>query len=32
VFDTPEQFAASLKHERDGWASFIRRNAIEADQ
>jgi tripartite-type tricarboxylate transporter receptor subunit TctC len=32
VFDTPEQFAASLKHERDGWASFIRRNAIEPDQ
>src|ERR1700694_886263 len=28
VFDTPEQFAASLKKERDGWADFIRRHAI----
>ena len=26
VFDTPEQFAASRKKERDGWAEFIRRN------
>ena len=32
VFDTPEQFAASLKAERDGWAAFIRRNAIQPDQ
>ena|SRR5260221_693863 len=32
VFDTPGEFAASLKHERDGWAAFIRRNAIEPDQ
>lgn len=32
VFDTPAEFAASLKKERDGWAAFIRRNAIEADQ
>lgn len=32
VFDTPEQFAASLKEERDGWAAFIRRNAIQPDQ
>jgi tripartite-type tricarboxylate transporter receptor subunit TctC len=32
VFDTPEEFAASLKKERDGWAAFIRRNGIEADQ
>jgi tripartite-type tricarboxylate transporter receptor subunit TctC len=31
VFDTPEQFAASLKAERDGWAAFIRRNAIQPD-
>jgi len=29
VFDTPEQFAASLKKERDGWADFIRRHAIQ---
>lgn len=29
---TPAQFAASLKKERDGWATFIRRNGIEADQ
>ena len=32
VFDTPEQFAASLKKERDGWAAFIRRNAIQSNQ
>jgi tripartite-type tricarboxylate transporter receptor subunit TctC len=30
VFDTPAEFAASLKKERDGWAAFIRRNNIEA--
>jgi tripartite-type tricarboxylate transporter receptor subunit TctC len=30
VFDTPEQAAASLKQERDGWAEFIRRNALTA--
>jgi tripartite-type tricarboxylate transporter receptor subunit TctC len=29
VFDTPAEFAASLKKERDGWAQFIRRNNIE---
>ena len=29
VFDTPAEFAASLKKERDGWAEFIRRNGIE---
>ncbi len=29
VFDTPEEFAASLKQERDRWAAFIRRNGIE---
>ena len=32
VFDTPEAFAASLRTEREGWAAFIRRNKIEADQ
>ena len=32
VFDTPEQFAASLTKEREGWATFIRRNAIDSDQ
>lgn len=31
VFDTPAQFAASLKKERDGWAEFIRRNGIVPD-
>src|SRR5262245_38885959 len=30
VFDTPAEFGASLKKERDGWAAFIRRNNIEA--
>jgi tripartite-type tricarboxylate transporter receptor subunit TctC len=29
VFDSPAEFAASLKKERDGWAAFIRRNGIE---
>ena len=29
VFDTPEQFAASLQKEREGWAAFIRRNGIQ---
>src|SRR5262245_16701979 len=29
VFDTPAEFGASLKKERDGWAAFIRRNNIE---
>ena len=28
VFDTPEEFRASLKAEREGWAAFIRRNNI----
>ena len=32
VFDTPAEFAASLKKERDGWAAFIRRNSIQPDQ
>jgi tripartite-type tricarboxylate transporter receptor subunit TctC len=28
VFDSPEEFRASVKTERDGWAAFIRRNNI----
>src|SRR5580765_4113099 len=32
VFDTPAEFAASLKKERDGWAAFIRRNSVQPDQ
>jgi tripartite-type tricarboxylate transporter receptor subunit TctC len=31
VFDTPDEFAASLKRERAGWAEVIRRNNIVAD-
>ena len=31
VFDSPADFAASLKKEREGWAQFIRRNAIRPD-
>lgn len=31
VFDTPEEFAASLKKERQTWADVIRRNNIVAD-
>jgi hypothetical protein len=31
VFDTPEEFAASLKKERQMWADVIRRNKIVAD-
>ena len=31
VFDTPEQFAASLKDEQQNWASFIRQHNITAD-
>jgi tripartite-type tricarboxylate transporter receptor subunit TctC len=31
VFDTVEQFTASLKKERDNWAAFIRRNNIMPD-
>ena len=30
VFDTPEQAAASLKQEREGWAVFIQRNGLTA--
>jgi tripartite-type tricarboxylate transporter receptor subunit TctC len=32
VFDTPDEFAATLKRERERWAVFIRRNHIEPDQ
>ena len=32
VFDTPGQFAAELKKERDGWAAFIRRNGIVQEE
>jgi tripartite-type tricarboxylate transporter receptor subunit TctC len=32
VFDTPEEFGATLKRERERWAAFIRRNNIEPDQ
>jgi tripartite-type tricarboxylate transporter receptor subunit TctC len=31
VFDSPEQFAAALKKERDGWAEFILRNNVMPD-
>ena len=31
IFDTPAEFAASLKRERDYWAVFINRNGIKAD-
>jgi tripartite-type tricarboxylate transporter receptor subunit TctC len=32
VFDTPSEFAASLRKERADWAAFIKRNGITADQ
>jgi tripartite-type tricarboxylate transporter receptor subunit TctC len=32
VFDTPEEFGATLKRERERWAAFIRRHNIEPDQ
>ncbi len=32
VFDTPEEFAASLKAERASWGEFIQRNRITAEQ
>jgi tripartite-type tricarboxylate transporter receptor subunit TctC len=32
VFDTPEEFAATLKRERERWGEFIRRNKIAADE
>jgi tripartite-type tricarboxylate transporter receptor subunit TctC len=31
-FETPEEFAATLKRERQMWAAVIRRNGIAADQ
>ncbi len=31
VFDTPEQFAASLKDEQQNWAAFIRAQNIQPD-
>jgi tripartite-type tricarboxylate transporter receptor subunit TctC len=32
VFDTPEEFGATLKRERERWAAFIRRHNIEPEQ
>jgi tripartite-type tricarboxylate transporter receptor subunit TctC len=32
VFDTPEEFAGTLKRERERWAEIIRRNNIQPDQ
>ncbi|HEU4476166.1 MAG TPA: tripartite tricarboxylate transporter substrate binding protein [Methyloceanibacter sp.] len=32
VFESPEQFSASLKRERQSWAAFIRRNGIKPEQ
>ena len=32
VYDTPEEFAASLKSERANWSAFIQRHGITADQ
>jgi len=32
VFDSPEQFSASLKKERSAWAAFIKRNGIVQEQ
>jgi tripartite-type tricarboxylate transporter receptor subunit TctC len=32
VFETPEQFAATLRSEREMWAGVIRRSGIVADQ
>ncbi len=31
VFDTPAQFAAAIKAEREQWAAFVRRNNITAE-
>jgi tripartite-type tricarboxylate transporter receptor subunit TctC len=31
VFDTPEQFAASLKEEQQTWAAFIRQHGITGE-
>ena len=32
AFETPEEFAATLRLERERWAQFIRRNNIQPDQ
>jgi tripartite-type tricarboxylate transporter receptor subunit TctC len=32
VFESPAEFAASLKREREQWAAFIRRNGISLEQ
>ena len=32
VFESPEEFSASLKRERQAWAGFIRRNGIKPEQ
>lgn len=32
VFESPEEFSASLKQERQAWAAFIRRNDIKPEQ
>jgi len=32
VFDTPQEFAESLKKESDAWAEFIRRTGIVLEQ
>jgi tripartite-type tricarboxylate transporter receptor subunit TctC len=32
VFDTPEQFATSLREEQQFWGSFIRQHQIKSDQ
>ena len=31
VFDTPDQFAASLKDEQQTWAAFIKQQGITGD-
>jgi len=31
VLDTPEEFAADLRKERQHWGDFIRRNNIQPD-
>jgi hypothetical protein len=32
VFDTPAEFAAALKREREHWVAFIRRNNIQPEE
>jgi tripartite-type tricarboxylate transporter receptor subunit TctC len=31
AFDTPEQFAAALRRDREYWADFIRRTGLSPD-